>query len=183
METPSISTTLQDLEQALAEIDFKDMANDFKRAMDGIAELVGSADLQASVSELKETLIAVKTMAQDLDAKFVPLASSIDQTLTDIRDGIGDARGLIANIDDKTTPLMSKIQNATESAQIALEQANQTLKSLEQIAEEGTQLRYEVSATLREISAASRSVRVLSDFIEQHPDALLRGRVTRTGEN
>jgi paraquat-inducible protein B len=118
-----------------------------------------------------------------LDAKFVPLASSIDQTLTDIRDGIGDARGLIANIDDKTTPLMSKIQNATESAQIALEQANQTLKSLEQIAEEGTQLRYEVSATLREISAASRSVRVLSDFIEQHPDALLRGRVTRTGEN
>jgi paraquat-inducible protein B len=183
METPSISTTLQDLEQALAEIDFKDMADDFKRAMDGIAELVGSADLHASVSELKETLIAVKTMVQDLDAKFVPLASSIDQTLTDIRDGIGDARGLIANIDDKTTPLMSKIQNATESAQIALEQANQTLKSLEQIAEEGTQLRYEVSATLREISAASRSVRVLSDFIEQHPDALLRGRVTRTGEN
>jgi paraquat-inducible protein B len=182
-EIPTISTTLQDLEQALADIDFKDMADDFKRAMDGIAELVGSAELQASVSELKETLIAVKTLVQNLDAKFVPLASSIDQTLTDIRAGVGDARGFIADIDDKTAPLMSKIQNTTESAQKALEQANQTLKSLEQITEEGSQLRYEVSATLREISAASRSVRVLSDFIEQHPDALLRGRVNRTGEN
>ncbi|MGD9012803.1 MAG: MlaD family protein [Desulfobacterales bacterium] len=182
-EIPTISTTLQDLEHALADIDFKDMADDFKRAMDGIAELVGSAELQASVSELKETLSAVKTLAQNLDTKFVPLASSIDQTLTDIRAGVGDARGFFANIDDKTSPLMSKIQNTTESAQTALEQANQTLKSLEQIAEEGAQLRYEVSATLREISAASRSVRVLSDFIEQHPDALLRGRANRTGEN
>jgi paraquat-inducible protein B len=183
MEIPTISTTLQDLGHALAEIDFKDMADDFKRAMDGIAELVGSAELQTSVSELKETLIAVKTLARDLNAKFVPLASSIDQTLTDIRAGVGDARQFLAHIDDKTTPLMSKIQNTTESAQIALEQANQTLKSLRQVAEEGSQLRYEVSATLREISAASRSVRVLSDFIEQHPDALLRGRVKRTGEN
>jgi paraquat-inducible protein B len=182
-EIPTISTALQDLEQALGQIDFKDMADDFKRAMDGIAELVGSAELQASVSELKETLIAVKTLAQNLDAKFAPLASSIDQTLSDIRAGVVDARGFIANIDDKTTPLMSQIQNATESAQKALEQANQTLKSLEQIAEEGSQLRYEVSATLREISAASRSVRVLSDFIEQHPDALLRGRVQKSGEN
>jgi paraquat-inducible protein B len=182
-EIPTISTTLQDLEQALAQIDFKDMADDFKRAMDGVAKLVSSPELQASVSELKQTLIAVKTLARDMDSKIEPLATSLDQTLLDVRAGIGDARELIASVDESATPLMSKIQNATESAQIALEQANQTLKSLEQIAEEGTQLRYEVSATLREISAASRSVRVLSDFIEQHPDAVLRGRATGTGGN
>jgi paraquat-inducible protein B len=182
-EIPTISTTLQDLEQALGEIDFKDMADDFKRAMDGIAELVSSPELHASIGEIKDTLIAVKTLARDMDGKIEPLATSIDQTLTDVRAGIGDARELIARVDEGATPLMSKIQNAVESAQSALVQANQTLKSLEQIAEEGTQLRYEVSATLREISAASRSVRVLSDFIEQHPDAILRGRVNRTGEN
>ncbi|MGD9235090.1 MAG: MlaD family protein [Desulfobacterales bacterium] len=182
-EIPTISTTLQDLEQALAQIDFKDMAEDFKRAMDGIAKLVSSPELQASVSELKETLIAVKTLARDMDSKIEPLATSLDQTLVDVRAGIGDARKLIASVDERATPLMSKIQNAVESAQGALDQANQTLTSLEQIAEEGTQLRYEVSATLREISAASRSVRVLSDFIEQHPDAVLRGRATGTGGN
>jgi paraquat-inducible protein B len=151
--------------------------------MDGIAELVSSPELHASIGEIKDTLIAVKTLARDMDGKIEPLATSIDQTLTDVRAGIGDARELIARVDEGATPLMSKIQNAVESAQSALVQANQTLKSLEQIAEEGTQLRYEVSATLREISAASRSVRVLSDFIEQHPDAILRGRVNRTGEN
>ena len=182
-EIPTISTTLQDLEQALAQIDFKDMADDFKRAMDGIAELVSSAELRASVGELKETLVAVKTLARDMDSKIDPLANSLDQTLIDVRAGISDARELITNVDESATPLMSKIQNAVESAQVALIQANQTLKSLEQIAEEGTHLRFEVSATLREISAASRSVRVLSDFIEQHPDAVLRGRAAGTGGN
>jgi len=98
-EIPTISTTLQDLEQALAQIDFKDMAEDFKRAMDGIAKLVSSPELQASVSELKETLSAVKTLAQNLDTKFVPLASSIDQTLTDIRAGVGDG-GLVVGDGD-----------------------------------------------------------------------------------
>jgi paraquat-inducible protein B len=181
-EVPTLSTTLQNLEQALKEIDFKHMAEDFKRAMKGVAELVSSDELQASIGELKETLIAVKTLARNLDGKLGPLTADIEETLTDARAGIGEAREFIANIDKETTPLISKIQNATESAQTALKQADQTLKSLRQIAEEGSQLRFEVSATLKEISAASRSVRVLADFIEQHPDAILRGRVTSTGE-
>lgn len=181
-EIPTISTTLQDLEQALGEIDFKDMADDFKRAMDGVAKLVSSPELQATIGELKETLIAVQTLARNLDGKLGPLTASIEETLTDARAGIGDARELFASIDKKTTPLMSKILKATEAAQIALEQAGQTLNRVEQIAEEGSQLRYEVSETLRDISAASRSVRVLADFIDQHPDALLRGRVAPTGE-
>jgi paraquat-inducible protein B len=179
-EVPTISTTLQDLEQALGEIDFKDMAYDFRQAMDGIAELVGSPELHTSVKEFKETLIAVKELARNVDTKVEPLATSLDQTLVEARAGIGDARKLMK---EQAPLLVSELKKAAEAATTALDHANETLKSIENVAEEGTQLRHEVSATLTEIAAASRSVRVLADFIEQHPDALLRGRVTRTGGN
>jgi paraquat-inducible protein B len=182
-EIPSVPTPLQELEKALSDLNIKEIAEDVRKAMDGIARLASSPELHEGIIVLKDTLMDVQKLTRNLDSKLKPLTTSIGQTLAETRAGIGDARKLIASIDKKTTPLMLKIQNATESAQIALDQANQTLKSLEQIAEEGTQLRYEVSATLREISAASRSVRVLADFVEQHPDALLRGRVTQTGEN
>ncbi|MGD8343198.1 MAG: MlaD family protein [Desulfobacterales bacterium] len=172
-EIPTISTTLQDLEQALGAINFKDMAEDFKRAMDGIAKLASSPELHASIGELNETLEAVKTLARSLDSKVEPLASSLDQTLVDVRAGIGDARELMA----------TDIKDAAESAEAALDDASKTLASIENLAQEGTQLRQEVSDALREISAASRSVRVLADFIEQHPDAVLRGRATGTGGN
>jgi paraquat-inducible protein B len=129
---------------------------------------------------MKDTLMDVQKLARNLDSKLEPLATSIDQTLVEARAGIGDARKLMR---EQAPLLISELKKAAEAATTALDHANETLKSIENVAAEGTQLRHEVSATLTEIAAASRSVRVLADFIEQHPDALLRGRVTRTGGN
>ena len=180
-EIPTIPTPLQRLESALAEISFKEIAEDVRRAMDGIAKLATSPDLHASIGELRQTMTDVQKLVRNIDSKIEPLATGIDQTLVEAKAGIGDARKLITNIDKQTTPLISRIQKATDSVKIALEQADTTLKSIENLAEEGSKLRYEVSTALREVGAASRSVRVLADFIEQHPDAILRGRANQTG--
>ena len=180
-EIPTIPTPLQELEKALGELNVKEIAEDVRKAMDGIAKLANSPDLHEGIGVLKDTLIDVQKLARNLDSKLEPLASSIDQTLVEARAGIGDARKLITNIDRQTTPLMSRIRKTTDSVQNALEQADTTLKSIEGLAEEGSKLRYEISTALREVGAASRSVRVLADFIEQHPDAILRGRTVETG--
>lgn len=171
MEIPTIPTPLQELEKALSEINIKEITEDVRRAMDGIAELATSPELHASIGEIKETLITFKELARKVDSKVEPLATSLDQTLVEARAGIGDARKL----------MQTDIKQAAVSAKTALNQAGQTLKSIERLSEEGTQLRHEISIALAEIAAASRSVRVLTDFIEQHPDAILRGRAAQTG--
>jgi paraquat-inducible protein B len=168
MEIPSIPTPLQRLEKSIENISFEEVVDDVRRAMDGIAKLATSPELHASIGEFKETLNAVKKLAHDVDSKVEPLATRLDQTLVDVRAGIGDARKLMA----------TDIKDALKSATTAMDNANKSLASIK-----GTQLRHEISDTLREIAAASRSVRVLADFIEQHPDAVLRGRATGTGGN
>jgi paraquat-inducible protein B len=179
-EIPSIPTPLQELEKALSELNIKEITEDVKRAMNGIAKLASSPDLHEGISVLKNTLTDIQKLARSLDSKVEPLATSFDQTLVEARAGIGDARKLM---NEQGPVLVSEIKKAAESATTALVHANTTLKSIENLAEEGTQLRHEVSAALTEISAASRSVRVLADFIEQHPDAILRGRAKETGGN
>jgi len=37
-------------------------------------------------------------------------------------------------------------------------------------------LRVDLANTLQEVSRAARSIRVLGDYLERHPDALLRGK-------
>ena len=170
-EIPTVPTPLQELENVLSGINIKEIAEDVRRAMDGIAKLATSPDLHASIGELRQTMTDIQKLVRNIDSKIEPLATGIDQTLVEVRAGIGDARKL----------MRSNIKEAADSATTALDQANVTLKSIEDIAEEGTQLRYDISAALKEIAAAARSVRVLADFIEQHPDAILRGRVTKTG--
>jgi paraquat-inducible protein B len=179
-EIPSVSTPLQELEKALSDINIKEITDDVKQAMNGIAKLATNPELHEGIGVLKNTLTDIQKLARNLDSKVDPLSTSLDQTLVEARAGIGDARKLM---NEQGPALVSKIKKAAESATTALVQANTTLKSIENLAEEGTQLRHEVSAALTEISAASRSVRVLSDFIEQHPDAILRGRAKETGGN
>jgi paraquat-inducible protein B len=179
-EIPTIPTPLQELEKALSELNIKEITEDVRRAMDGIAKLVSSPELHEGIIVMKDTLMDIQKLARNLDSKLDPLATSIDQTLVEARAGIGDARKLM---NEQAPVLVSELKKAAEAATTALDHANETLKSIENLSEEGTQLRHEVSATLTEIAAASRSVRVLADFIEQHPDAILRGRVTRTGGN
>ena len=179
-EIPSVPTPLQELEKALSELNIKEITEDLRKAMNGIAKVLSSPELQEGITAIKDTLTDVQKLARNLDSKLDPLATSIDQTLVEARAGIGDARNLMK---EQAPLLISDIKKVAEAATAALDHVNETLKSIENVAEEGTQLRHEVSATLTEIAAASRSVRVLADFIEQHPDALLRGRVTQTGGN
>jgi paraquat-inducible protein B len=179
-EVPTIATPMQQLEKAISQLDIKELAKDIKRAMDGIAELATSPDLNESIGVFKQTLMDTQKLVNNLNSKVAPLANSIDQTLVEARAGIGDLRKLV---NTEGPPLADNFKKAAESARIALDQANTTLKSLEVVTQEGSQMRFEVSAALKEIAAAARSVRTLADFIEQHPDALIRGRATQTGEN
>jgi len=178
-EIPTIPTPMQELEKAISQLDFKELAANIKQAMDGIAELATSPDLHESIGIFKQTLTDTQKLVSNLNSKIEPLANSIEQTFVEARAGIGDVRKLV---NEQGPPLAANIKKAVESARIALDQANTTLKSIEVIAQEGGQLRFEVSAALKEISAAARSVRILADFIEQHPDAIIRGRATQAGE-
>jgi paraquat-inducible protein B len=179
-EVPTIPTTLEQLQETLTKIDFKKIGEDVSRAADGVANLATSPELQSTIKELNEAVIAIKTLAQNVDSKVDPLATSIDETLVEARDGIGDARRVV---NEQAAPMLAQFRQAAVSAQTALDQADNTLKSIENLTDEGTQLRFEISAALDEVSAAARSVRVLADFIEQHPDAILRGRFTQMGGN
>jgi paraquat-inducible protein B len=178
-EIPTIPTPMQELEKAISQLDVKELAEDIKRAMDGLAKLASSPDLHESIGIFKQTLTDTQKLVSNLNSKIEPLADSIEQTLIEARAGIGDVRKLV---NEQGPQLAANIKKAVESAGFALDQADTTLKSIEVIAQEGGQLRFEVSATLKEISAAARSVRILADFIEQHPDALIRGRAPQTGE-
>ena len=57
-----------------------------------------------------------------------------------------------------------------------LVQADGTLKSIETLVAKDSPLSQELQESLRELSDAARSLRVLSDYLERHPEALLRGK-------
>jgi paraquat-inducible protein B len=55
-------------------------------------------------------------------------------------------------------------------------QAEGTLKTIENMFADNSAISQELQTSLRELADAARSLRILSDYLERHPEALLRGK-------
>lgn len=87
-----------------------------------------------------------------------------------------DVRKLLNNLDEQVGPLSSNLEQTTVAARKVLEQTDKTLVLVEGILAEDSPTRTELTRALEEFADAARSVRLLADFLERHPEALLRGK-------
>jgi paraquat-inducible protein B len=83
------------------------------------------------------------------------------------------------------TSALKGIERAVNSPEIGagMKNVNETLQDIQRLVEsldrsiaENAELPYHFTKAMEEVSGAARSVRVLADYLEQHPDALLRGK-------
>jgi paraquat-inducible protein B len=109
-------------------------------------------EIEASVVNIIKKLnqVPMKAIGDDLQKAIVEL----DRTLASARGTLDSARGTM------------------DSGRITLDNANK-------LVEPNSVLGEELGSTLQEVSRAARSVRVLADYLERHPEALIRG---KTGE-
>ena len=84
------------------------------------------------------------------------------QTLEALTMTATELQALVRTVDQQMGPLMV--------------QALGTLASAEAIVGSDSQTRYDLNSMLKELAGAARSIRVFADYLERHPEALLRGK-------
>jgi paraquat-inducible protein B len=86
----------------------------------------------------------------------------------DLKKSVNDIGKLARNVDAKLGPLQTGL--------------DKTMSSARGVLSEDSPLMVELQGTLKEIAAASRSLRQLADYLEQHPETLLRGKQSPGGK-
>jgi paraquat-inducible protein B len=86
----------------------------------------------------------------------------IGELVDDARRVLQDVAQVVRKLDSQTLP----------ATQAAMNEAQETLASYG----EGSPVNYELGNTLKEAAAAARSLRVLANYLERHPEALLQGK-------
>jgi paraquat-inducible protein B len=87
-----------------------------------------------------------------------------------------DTKGTIAALNQSAARLAALIGTLDQRVGPFLVQAQSTLASADGLVGANSQGRYDLDALLEELTAAARSVRVFADYLERHPDALIRGK-------
>jgi len=85
----------------------------------------------------------------------------------------------LKGIGDDLQKAIGELDRTLLSARGALDSGRGTLDNANKLVEPNSVLGAELGNTLQEVTRAARSVRVLADYLERHPEALIRG---KTGE-
>jgi paraquat-inducible protein B len=117
----------------------------------------GLAELQESVGNIVKTLERVP---------FDKLAADLRRALTTLEATLKRADALMAQL---STDIAPDLRNT-------LEQARKTLRSAEGALSTDSPVQGDLRETLNEVTKAAETVRSLADYLERHPESLIRGR-------
>lgn len=177
-EIPTVKTPLEELSKTLRELPLKEIVTKLEKAIEGIQKIVNAPETRESIDSLNKTLKETGQLVHHINNKIDPLADSITETSEAARDALVQAKSSMSAIEGNARELMATAKNTLKSAEQTLNQAGDTLGTFS----EDSRLVYGLNRTLRELSAASRSIKNLSEYLERHPEALLKGRGSDKGD-
>ena len=135
------------------------------RAIQAIEKILTSPDLMGTISGLSKTLNAVEGLVRNLDSQIEPMANTLQGTMVRSQSLIETA---------ETT--LKAFEKAMTQSQSFLSTAERSLNTFENIASDESGLRYQLMDAFEQLSSAARSLRVMADYLHQHPESLFYGK-------
>jgi paraquat-inducible protein B len=104
-----------------------------------------------------------------------PLVQNANQSFVAATGVVGRADKWLVDNRDVAKTITSDLAKTTMQVRKTLETTEKTMLAVKAtVADERTL--YQLQTTLREVGEAARSLRQLGDYLERHPDAIIRGR-------
>lgn len=174
MEMPTVPSDLQiamekveDLMGAIEEMPIEEIMTRLASALEGLDRLINSEEVASIVAGVDRLVNSEDT--QQLTATLRNSLANLDTTLD-------DASSLLRNADAQVEPLMANLNSTLAEVDLALADARGLVASFKELSATDSELYFNANATLRELEGAMRTLRGFIDFLDRHPEALLKGR-------
>src|SRR6266446_7579923 len=163
-EIPTIPSLQDQIVQMLQKLPEKIMT-----VTDGIERLVNSPAAQQSLRDLDALIRGVATEVKPLVASLTSTSDAARRTFKQAEKTLSLREGRSAEIADSITETMKKAGDS-------LDQMRSTLSSYQKVAAQNANVGYDLTKTLGDLDGAARSVRSLAEYLELHPEAVLKGK-------
>ena len=167
-EIPTIPSPLQAISETIERLPIEQLVVNLTSALQGIDAAMNSPELTGTLREMYAAVKEIQVLVGRFNSRFDVMANNVEGTLT-------ETRTLVDNMDNRVSELTASAKVTAEAASAALVQLEKTLKGMDLTYGERSALQYEARSTLIELRSAARSLRDLAEYLEQHPESLLRG--------
>lgn len=153
-EIPTVRAGFAELEATVNELPLKEMADKLDHILTGLDSLANSTELRDSLLSLNKTLKHVDGLVTHVDGQVTPLSAEIRRNL----------------------------QETLATARKALDESRKALVAMQGLAAQSVFLGSEAGRTMKEVTNMSRSVQNAMDYLERHPESVIRGKGSAQGD-
>lgn len=183
IEIPAIPATRDRLADVLQGLDLDKLITTATDALDGIRTLSTDPQIKALAGNANQLLGKTQKLIEDAE----PVLKQVDGTLADysvlakalgtrIDELAGHLEGTLADISTLSVNLNTQVAPVSQSARGALASADKAFQSISEMTGTESATRYDLDLLLKEGAGAARSLRILAEYLQQNPDALIKGR-------
>jgi paraquat-inducible protein B len=131
-----------------------------------------------SMDQLQKSLTQIARKIEKIPLE--ELAGDAGKTIRSLDATLKSADKLLKNVDGTVIPearaVLAETQQALDDVRKTLGEARKTLGGANQVLAGDAPVQLDLRETLREVSRAAQSLRLLGDYLEQHPETLIRGK-------
>ena len=133
----------------------------------------GDADIDSVMQAAKGVLVSVKSAVDGLDQTL--RSPEMKRSLTALDHAMANFEAITKEAQPQIAPLLGELRSASHSADLALKQASATMATAGDALSSGPN-GGDLAGTLGELRDAAASLHQLTDYLESHPESLLRGK-------
>lgn len=130
---------------------------------------IGKIPFEELSQSLARSIDDVGQTAKTVDSNFREIKQDFESATEALKQTLEETRALASQLNQDSAPALTQ----------TLTQTQRTLAAAEDVLSSDAPLYHNLQNTLNELSQAARAFRELADYLERHPDSLLRGK----GEN
>ena len=160
--------TLQELLKTVRQLPLQKLVEQLTSTVDGISSVVGSEEFRKAPELLNEALVNMRDLSAALNEQVTPLTKSLRQTSDEAGAAMADLRIMMRKQDgEEVVRLAESIEAAANRAENLLNQSRGVVSSIDTNS---------LESLVQELSRAARSIRVFAEYLDRHPEALIRGK-------
>lgn len=168
-EFPTAPSPFSVFAEEVAKLPLADIADNMNNLLENTNDLITSTNLQDSLKNFDATLKHYKDVAETFNNEIKPVAVEFKQTMDEYQI-------LAKSLNEKVPGMVGSIEDSFKGLEGVLADTQKLVKSIEQSYGDDSELQYQLGQTLEELSKAAHSIRVLTDYLERHPEALIYGK-------
>ncbi|MBT2969405.1 MAG: hypothetical protein B6D72_11800 [gamma proteobacterium symbiont of Ctena orbiculata] len=182
-EIPTVQSGIEKIASALEAVPIERITQRLTEILDNIEQMAASGELTRLKDSLIQIIYRLDSVTQQLhqvtpqliDSSVNTLADA-QQMMTEITETATQSQQLLAETEGRLAEAFTSWEQTMAGGEATFTQIGSVASSADRLLNQDSPLMNELSVTLRELGAAARSIRLMSEYLERHPEALLRGK-------